>query len=70
MNIMLAMLRTRNSVLDIIRSLLYGSNHNCVTHVDRESQSAFNGKFILCYAGTSYDTADSDKRLAPERVSI
>lgn len=41
-----------------------------VTHVDRESQSAFNGKFILCYAGASYDTADSDKRLAPERVSI
>lgn len=21
-----------------------------VTHVDRESQSAFNGKFVLCYA--------------------
>lgn len=41
-----------------------------MTHVDYESQSAFNGKFILCYAGASYDTADSDKRLAPERVSI
>lgn len=63
-----AMFRIRYSVLNIIRRLLYRSSR--VTHVDRESHSAFNGKFILCYAGASYDTADPDKRLAPERVSI
>lgn len=65
-----AMFRIRYSVLDIIRCLLYRSSRVRVMHVDRESQSAFNGKFILCYAGASYDTADPDKRLAPERVSI